>query len=398
MWETLGGAAALGTGGLAAGLFPGLAGLGGLGGAGAGGFDLASLFGGAGAGSDILTGGAALGIDPAAYAAASTAGASDLAGLGGAGSALGYASTGADLAGAGAGGIPGMTGTGLDALYGTFGPGATNAGASAFDIPGSFTGASGLGGGMPDLGGGITSVAGGGANPLMDPAIAASYGADPNAMAGLDSAALPANSTLDVGGAIPGGGTFGGGTGGGGIMDWITKNPMMAASLGLGGAGIIKNALNPGNQGDAQLLNLAQQAGGAANNLTHQANQLLKPELTGKLPPQLEAQVQQALHDATVTEQSKYASLGLSNSTMSADQQAYLQLQTEAMRGQLAQQLAQTGTTLMSQATQNLSLENQIYGELMQQQIANDQQLSNSITGFAGMLAYSTVAGQRRVA
>jgi hypothetical protein len=82
---------------------------------------------------------------------------------------------------------------------------------------------------------------------------------------------------------------------------------------------------------------------------------------------------------------------------MSADQQAYLQLQTEAMRGQLAQQLAQTGTQLMSQATANLGLEGQLYGELMQQQIANDQQLSSSITGFVQAMAYSSVMANRPI-
>jgi hypothetical protein len=91
------------------------------------------------------------------------------------------------------------------------------------------------------------------------------------------------------------------------------------------------------------------------------------------------------------TIKSKYASMGLGNSTMVADQQGYLDLQAESLRGQLAQQLAQTGMTLLSNATADLGMESQIYSELMQAQIQQDTALSSSISGFASSLAMASV-------
>jgi hypothetical protein len=182
-----------------------------------------------------------------------------------------------------------------------------------------------------------------------------------------------------------------------GALDWTKANPLAAGSLGLGAIGVGRSLLS-GNSPPytSQLTSNAQQAGTMGTALSGEAQKFLQPSLTGQLPPQLEAQVQQALQQAITTEKSKYASLGLGNSTMSADQEASMQLQAEVMRGQLAQQLAQTGTQLMGQATQDLSIEAGIYQQLMNAQVQQDTALEQSITGFAQSLAYSSVAGNRQ--
>jgi hypothetical protein len=121
------------------------------------------------------------------------------------------------------------------------------------------------------------------------------------------------------------------------------------------------------------------------------AQRFLQPSLTGVQPPQLEAQVQLAMRDAQSTMASKYASLGLGNSTMAAQAQANIQLETEAMRGQLAA----AGTSLMSAATSDLNVEASIYSELMNAQVAQDTALESSISGFANAVAYARIAGAK---
>lgn len=168
----------------------------------------------------------------------------------------------------------------------------------------------------------------------------------------------------------------------------------MGTTLEAGGLGLGALALLMGLTKSQQKLpyqpqqeNIANQAGANAANLSAEGQQFLQPSLTGQLPPQLEAQVQLALQDSINTTKARYASLGLGNSTMVSDQISYLQLQAEAMRGTLATQLAQTGTQLLSQSTQDLSLEGNIYSGLMQAQIAQDNALEQSVAQFAGSLA-----------
>jgi thiaminase len=79
------------------------------------------------------------------------------------------------------------------------------------------------------------------------------------------------------------------------------------------------------------------------------------------------------------------------NSTMAAEAQARVQLETEAMRGQLAA----AGTSLMSAATSDLNVEASIYNDLMNAQVQQDTALETSISGFANAVAYASIAGAK---
>lgn len=181
-----------------------------------------------------------------------------------------------------------------------------------------------------------------------------------------------------------------------GAGNWAKANPLTLGAIGLEGANVAKQLIS-GNKLPYQSEQEQAAANAAANAsaLNSEAQQFLQPSLTGQLPPQLEAQVQNALKDAISTTQARYATLGLSNSTMVSDQIAYLQSQAEAMRGTLAQQLATTGTQLISQATSDLSMESNIYSSLMNAQISQDNALSTSVAQFAGSLAIASVLGNK---
>jgi hypothetical protein len=181
-------------------------------------------------------------------------------------------------------------------------------------------------------------------------------------------------------------------------------NALEAGGLGLGALALLMGLKKSNQQppGTAPLNQVANAANNQFGALNAEGQQFLQPSLTGQLPPGLEAQVTQALNDAIATTKGRYASLGLGNSTMASDQIAYLQLQAEAMRGTLAQQLAQTGTQLISQATNDLSISAGIYSNLMNAQIAQDTALETSVSQFAGSLALagaiSSTAGAKKAA
>ena len=229
LYETLGGAAALATGGLALGALPEL-------GAGAG------LLG-AGADSGILTGGAALGVDPAAYAAASEAGTEALgygtqvaSGLtNAAGESLGSIDP---LAQGAAGATDTGIGTGIDPLSQT-----------AFSAPGSAPGAAG---------------------PAATPPPGGNF---------MDTLTSPSQWTL------PG---VGKGLG------------VAAAGAGLGMNMLRGNQVDPNQQ---KLADMAQQLGSQG--------QVLESYLkTGKLPPALQASLDQAKASAKARLISGYAQRG----------------------------------------------------------------------------------------
>jgi hypothetical protein len=310
---------------------------------------------------------------------------------------LAFADPTATAAGVGAG-------NGFDAIYNAVGLG------------------NGLGGGLgstADLGGGIISADPTAGIPLP-PSPPTGIPGDP----GLGGGTIgPSMDVASLGNFPPGGaaaavGTptgfaptdaelYGGitGTGGGDpsllsrIGSSITGNPLQAAGLALGAGNIVKNTIAPPqlpNQGE--LKSIANEAGTFSAQNASMAQKFLQPSLTGVLPPQLEAQVQLAMQDAQSTMASKYASLGLGNSTMAAQAQANIQLETEAMRGQLAQQLAATGTSLMSAATTDLNIEASIYNDLMNAQVHQDTALETSISGFANAVAYASIAGTKNAA
>jgi len=172
---------------------------------------------------------------------------------------------------------------------------------------------------------------------------------------------------------------------------WVAQNPLLAASLGVGGASLLSGGLNrmlsPTLPNQGQLTNIAGGLQQQAGQVGATGQQLTQPLLTGQLPPEAEAAVQAAMKDADATIRSQYARLGLTGSTPEADQIANLALRTEAMRFQIAQQMAQSGTQLMQLASQDLGAEANIYQGLMQTQIAEDNSTRQSFASLAGALA-----------
>lgn len=174
-----------------------------------------------------------------------------------------------------------------------------------------------------------------------------------------------------------------------GIPDWLSKNKNLLSLLGLGIGGEllgpgVSNALGLNKvPGSGPLNQNAAQLGTLAGQQQQFGTTLEAPITTGVLPPGVEASVTNALHDAIQSVKSRYANLGLTGSTMEADAIANLQNQTTAMRGTLETQMAQTGLSAMSQAATDLGLQDQIYSQLMQAQIAQDSALGGAIAKFA---------------
>lgn len=337
---------------------------------------------GAGLGTALETT-AALG--PLAGAGEAAAGAAPLAftvnALPGAAAAFG----GADLAGALSG--AGLGAAATEALGGGFGPG--GAGVGTFQPPpgAALSPAQTVAADFSQFGAG---------QPLSFSA------ASPLPTGGGGSAAAAA--APDVGGGAPAIGpasevtNIAQGTGpaqGGGLMDFLSKNQGLAATLGIGGLGTV---LGPKI---APLLSgkLPQQAGldalrGQAQSIAQQqagyGTQLEQPLLTGQLPGGAEQAVKNAVHDATVATKARYANLGLSGSTMEQDALNNIQDKATAQRFAIAEQMAATGQQATTQALQGLGLQDRVYTELMNAQLKQDQALQDAIARFASAAALGT--------
>jgi len=180
-------------------------------------------------------------------------------------------------------------------------------------------------------------------------------------------------------------------------MSWIKANPMMAATLGLGGLGLAKNLIGGIPQSGA-LKGVAGQAGQQAGALSAEGQNLLGPIQGGPLPPALEQQVLNGVQAADAATKSRFAQLGLSGSTMETDALNNNRNQAEALRGTLALQLAQSGAQLLSIANQDLGIEAGVFTSLMNAQIAQDSALEQSIARFAGSAAMASAISSRRAA
>lgn len=290
------------------------------------------------------------------------------------------ANVGADIGGALGGGIGGYFGNheslgagALGAIGGAaLGPGIDNSIAGL--LPGNNFGVGSLGGGIFDLfnGFGGASSTGGGAFSTADGGLGVPTGPH-DVIGGLSPAGV---SSLDATGAGSALGAGGLGTGGG-ISDFLDKNKSWLIPAALGGASALVGQQPIPNQ--AQLTSLAQGAQGVAG--------LENSLATGKLPPGAEQMVQTSLQDSITGIQSHYASMGLSGSTMEQQDIAAAQQRSQAMRFQLAQQTTQTGLSAAG-------LSDQIYGQLAQLQLSQDQGLQNALAEFAAASAGGGVPRQ----
>jgi len=264
----------------------------------------------------------------------------------------------------------------------------------------------------------LSALLGGGAAAAEDASIpasaildsgASSLYADLGGTAGLDAAALdPAigSGALAGGGAgapldlLAGGGGATAGSGGGGASSWLSSliggagKGNLLTTLGLGAAGM---ALSPeiskliGTPGAGNLQQQAQQLQQQGINLNTSANTLMDPLTSGVLPPGQQAALDAATRDAITTTKSKYAGMGLSGSTMEADAVSNVQVQANAQKVQIEQQMYQSGLQAAQQATQALGLEASLYNDILGYQMQNDQALMKAIAGFAGAIGGAQV-------
>lgn len=168
-----------------------------------------------------------------------------------------------------------------------------------------------------------------------------------------------------------------GGTGGGassaassagsGVKDFLKSN----ANLLLPAAAIGSSAVT-GNQTPKGLNQLISQAG-QTNQIGGQLAGTLE---SGKLPAGAESMVQQAIGDGEASIKSKYAQMGMSGSTMESQEIQALHERAQGTRFQMASDLTSTGLTALNNSSA-------IYDKIMQNQLQQDQGLSNAITGLA---------------
>lgn len=169
-----------------------------------------------------------------------------------------------------------------------------------------------------------------------------------------------------------------------------------------GVGGILKdlgiNSTGQGIAAGADLLGIiqGQQQMGALNstlkNLSTQAGQQSQAALnlesslaTGQLPPGAQAAVDQATKAAKAQISSKYASLGLSGSTMEAQDLANVDQQAAAQVFGLAKQLYDTGVS-------QTQLSNQLYQAILSAQGTLANETNNALLGFSSAISGSPYA------
>lgn len=198
---------------------------------------------------------------------------------------------------------------------------------------------------------GLPSVS---ANPTSQVAGDTSYAPNPGALSGAPSPTLAPASP-----STPGLGNIGG---------MVSKNPL--AAVGILGALTAGNRNPAGyNQLQSEASSLHQQGAGMMNYLS-----------SGTLPPGLQSSISAASLAAKATIRSRYAQMGMSGSSAEAQDMAGVDQRAVAQSAEIAMKLYEEGL----QATQ---LSDQLYANLMQVQIANDQQLSGAIGNLSGALA-----------
>lgn len=117
------------------------------------------------------------------------------------------------------------------------------------------------------------------------------------------------------------------------------------------------------------------------------ASSLIPSVSTGVLPPGADALVNNALHDAQGSIRSKYASMGLSGSTMEAQELSSAAQSAASQRFQMANALTNTGLTAAGISTYQMGSSAHIYEAIMKEQLAQDQQLQKALSDFAAASA-----------
>lgn len=159
------------------------------------------------------------------------------------------------------------------------------------------------------------------------------------------------------------------------VTEYLAKDPMGAAKIGLGGAGLLYNM----SQGDN--LEGVQELRDQAGQLTAQGQQLQSYLNSGQLPPGAKAALDQATAGAKAAIRSKYASLNQSGSTAERAELNDVDLRAAAQGFGIASSLLQTGVN-------QSGLASNIYANLLkidqQQNAATGQAIANFATALGG--------------
>ncbi len=192
----------------------------------------------------------------------------------------------------------------------------------------------------------------------------------------------------------------GGGPGSSGsFSDFLKENK----GLILPGAGLALSLASyerGGKKAEPQTANLTGVADALKTSPSGQAADTLATNLipsveTGKLPPGAEMNVSRALSDAQASIKSKYASMGMSGSTVEAQELSQAAARAEEMRFSLANQLTQTGLAAAGVKSSDLASSAAIYEAIMNQQLQSDSALTNALARFAGSAALGAGAAAK---
>jgi hypothetical protein len=118
------------------------------------------------------------------------------------------------------------------------------------------------------------------------------------------------------------------------------------------------------------------QIGTSAAQLSAQGTQLQSYLQTGTLPPGAQASINQAVAASQASIRSQYASMGMSGSSAEAQDLANAQTAGVSQATTMAQSLLSTGL-------QESQMSDQLYQDIMNQALQQDNQLSSAIGTFA---------------
>lgn len=183
--------------------------------------------------------------------------------------------------------------------------------------------------------------------------------------------------------------------GGGGFDSFLSNNSGLIGSLVGGAGGLLAGLLGNNNSVpyEGAIGAVAGAAGNEAAGLYNTGQTLINPLISGQLPPGAEAVVQQMVQKENADTKGRYASLGLTGSTMETDALNNVQQAATAQQFQIAQQMAQAGISLTGQSLQGLQIESSTYESLMKAQMQQNQGLFNSISGFMSALGGAAAKG-----
>jgi len=159
---------------------------------------------------------------------------------------------------------------------------------------------------------------------------------------------------------------------GGKAFDYLAKNPSMLLS----GAGLLGNLLMGQQQPKFQ-----KQLSADAQAMQAQGQQLASYLASGNLPPGVQAQLNSAHEAAIASVRSQHANRGTSGSSMEAQDLQRINEAVVSQGASIATQLLQAGISEQQMAVG-------IYNNLMNASLAQDQRMSQAISGFTNALAY----------